>query len=273
MTREGAASASTPPKSGPVDVHVLDRVADFLTETCKSDELDERLEIEGASGGVLRVVESLNALLDKMWVKQFQLAAKQEMLEKVIEIRTNEVHEILDHVSTGFLLTLRDESVLDNFSRCCADIFGVPDLRGRKLSELLRLGERERAHFSMCYEQIFDGFLPPEVCTGQLPSELVLDSRTYRIDGAPVLGNDGRVAKVFFTITDTTHLRKVEAENVLRQALVEIIRQRDTFKIFLSETSQAFGAARDWPSQARMRNCLLPREFIIIYISNRNVRD
>lgn len=248
-----AAQASGP---GPAGAASLEQIADFLNRACEAEELDERLELESASAPMQRVVESLNAFLDKLWAQQFQLGARQEMLEKVVEIRTSEVHEILDHVSTGFLLTLRDESVFDNFSRSCLDIFGVSDLKGQKLSALMGLGENARAHFSLCYEQIFDDFLPAQVSIGQLPPEFTIGSRIYQIQGAPIFGKDGQVAKVFFTVNDTTELRKVEAENTLRQALLEIVRQKDTFRTFLQETSKAFEAARQAPSQVRSRTLL-----------------
>jgi signal transduction histidine kinase len=234
----------------------LEQIADFLARACQADELDERLDLAGATGPAQRVADTLNAFLDKLWVAGFQLSAKQEMLEKVVEIRTAEVHEILDNVNTGFLLTLRDEEVFDNFSRSCVDIFGVSDLKGRKLSELMGLDERGRAHFSLCYQQIFEDFLPAHVSVGQLPSEFSRAGRTYSIQGTPIMGKDGLVARVFFTINDTTEIRKLEAENALRQALIEIVRQKETFRAFLHETSRAFQGARDRPSQVRYRNLL-----------------
>jgi two-component system chemotaxis sensor kinase CheA len=246
VTSAAAATATDP----------LDQVAEFLVRACKADELDERLELAGATGSTARVIDALNALFDKLWVKDFQLGAKQEMLEKIVEIRTNEVHEILDHVNTGFLLTLRDETVLDNFSRSCTEIFGLTDLKGRKISELLGFDDRRREHFSLAYQQIFDGLLPPEVCLGQLPSELTMGDRSYSLQGAAILGHDGQVAKVFFTINDTTEIRKLELENALRQALIEIVRQKDSFRAFLHETRKAFQLARRSPSQARFRNLL-----------------
>ncbi len=109
----------------------LDSMAAFLNRACLVDELSERLDQDGAPEELRPVIEGLNALFDKLWVSQFQLGAKQEMLEKLVEIRTNEVHEILNNVRTGFLLTLRDETVLDNYSRACVTIFGRPISRAQ----------------------------------------------------------------------------------------------------------------------------------------------
>ncbi len=246
------------PESGPsvINPSHVEEVATFIDGVCKADELDERLDIAGAAGATRHVVDSLNAFLDKLWAKDFQLSAKQEMLEKVVEIRTNEVHEILDNVSTGFFLTLQDETVLDNFSRSCRDIFGVDDLKGHKLSELMHLGDAAKFEFSLFYSQVFEEVLPPQVALGQLRTEFGIGDRTYSIQGAPVFARDGKVAKLFFTVNDTTELRKVEAENALRQSLLEIVRQKDNFRIFLHETSQAFQAARASGSQVGFRTLL-----------------
>ncbi len=253
------AEASSEGQSGASLIEVgpqLDRVREFLERACEADELDERLDLTDAPAALQGVSDALNNFLDKLWSQSFALAAKQEMLERTIQIRTNEVDEILDNVDTGFLLTLRDETVHDNYSRSCEAIFGTPDIKGKKLSELLGFDENERAVFSLSYEQIFEGFLPPEVSLVQLPSEFVVNGRTYTIVGTHIPDKSGGVAKVFFTINDTTELRKVEAENALRQALIDIVRQKDSFAAFLRETSKAFFDARRAPSQVRYRNLL-----------------
>ncbi|HEY6877889.1 MAG TPA: Hpt domain-containing protein, partial [Polyangiales bacterium] len=234
----------------------LDEVRAFLQRISTADELDERLEIPNASPAVQSTVAALNDFLDKLWVQSFQLSAKQEMLEKVVEIRTREVHEILDNVDAGFLLTIFDETVLDNYSRSCVEIFGTHDIKGKKLTELLQLSPSDSTIFSLSHQQIFEGVLPPEVSTGQLPSEFELNGRSYHIRGTHVCDATGKVAKVFFTINDNTELRKVEAENALRRALIEIVRQKESFASFLRETAKAFDKARRSPTQVRFRNVL-----------------
>ena len=236
----------------------LARLAEFLTEVTAADELFDRLSFDGPEvpPGLGPVADALNAFLDKLWLKDFQIAAKQEMLEKVIEIRTNEVHEILDNVSSGFLIALDDETVLENYSRSCEAIFGQSALKGRKLSELMGLSPRDQFNFSAAYEQIFADFLPAELCVDQLPREFTREGRSYTIHGAPIFTAAGKVAKVFFTIDDTTELRKVEAENTLRQALLEIVRQRDGFRSFLHDTHTAIAKVRENPQQVAIRGLL-----------------
>ena len=231
----------------------LTTLASFLQRACLADELNERIETDGSPEELKPLIEGLNTLFDKLWVSQFQLAAKQEMLEKLVEIRTNEVHEILNNVNTGFLLTLRDGTLLDNYSHACLDIFGKPDLKGTKVFDLMGLSEKAKLHFCLCYEQLFEDFLPIEVSIGQLPKEFVLGDRHFAISAAPILGSDGQLAKVFFTINDTTEMRKLARENALRRALIDIIRQKDAFASMLRETSRAFTAARLSPSQPILR--------------------
>ncbi|MCA9513364.1 MAG: Hpt domain-containing protein, partial [Myxococcales bacterium] len=203
-----------------------------------------------------RVATALNAFLDKLWLQEFQLQAKQEMLEKVVEIRTREVHEILDNVSSGFLIARPDGTVLPNFSRSCVRIFGREDLEGQPLAALMGLDERARANFQAAWDQVFADFLPLDLCLDQLPADFALDGRSYRMDASPITDATGRVTKLFVTLGDTTELRQVEAQNALRQALLEIVRQRDAFRAFLNETRRALGEVRDDPRQLALRAAL-----------------
>lgn len=232
------------------------RLAEFLEGLATATELEDRLVLDDSEPEAQRVAQALNGFLDSLWLKQFQLAAKQEMLERVVEIRTKEVHEILDNVSSGFLIVLEDETVLDNFSRSCRQIFGREDIKGRKISELMQLSEGARAHFSACYAQVFEDCLPVEVTLDQVPTDFTIGGHSYRLQAAPILGSQGQVTKVFLTINDTTELKEAEAENALRLALLEIVRQKDSFREFLFETSQAFRAVQQRPSEAALRSLL-----------------
>lgn len=245
-----------PTESATIESSNLRKIRLFLEAALDAEELDERLELPGAQPSELAVAEALNAFLDKLWMQSFELGAKQDMLERTIEIRTNEVHEILNNVDTGFLLTLADETILDNYSRSCESIFQTQDIKGKKLSALLPLDEARTAVFSLSYEQAFDGFLPPEVSLVQLPREFIVGERTYALHGTPIMDKIGNLTKVFFTINDTTELRQAERDNVLRQALLDIIRQKDSFIAFLKESSQGFARLRNQPSQSHSRNFL-----------------
>ncbi len=94
---------------------------------------------------------------------------------------------------------------------------------------------------------------PTEVSIGQLPKEFVLGGRHYAISAVPIQAPDGQLVRLFFTINDTTEMRKLAHENALRQALIDIIRQKDAFAAFLREASRSFAAARSSPSQPRLR--------------------
>ncbi len=230
-----------------------DSLAEFFRRLCKSEDLSERLDLASSSPEVTRVAEAINTLLDRLWANQFQLGAKREMLEKLLEIRTNEVKEILNGVSTGFLLALRDQTVLANYSHACTVIFGRSDIEGKKLSELLGLDPRERDYFAQGYEQIFEDVFPTEVALAQLPKEFHLHGRNYSIGASPIFSPDGRLVKLLFTMNDTTEMSKLFRENALRKALVEIIRQKDAFAACLCETRRAFAEARNSPGEHAFR--------------------
>jgi len=239
-----------------MDDTTLSRIATFLDGLCNAEELEDRLSLGKEDEATQGLEKSLNAFLDKLWVKGFQLQAKQEMLEQVVQIRTKEVHEILDNVATGFLIALRDGSLLDNYSRSCAEIFKEASLKGKKLTELLRFDARAADNWTACYEQIFEDFLPAELSLDQLPHEFAIEGRTYRIEGSPLRNADGRVARIFFTVTDTTELRHAERDNALRRALLEIVSQKESFQAFLFETRQALEEARASGKQHTLRRVL-----------------
>ncbi len=239
-----------------MDAPTVSRISTFLESLCSAEELEDRLALGAEDEETQRLERSLNAFLDKLWIKGFQLQAKQEMLEQVVQIRTKEVHEILDNVATGFLIALRDGSLLDNYSRSCAAIFQEPSLKGKKLTELMRLDARASDNWAACYEQIFEDFLPAELSLDQLPHEFTLEGRSYRIEGSPLRNADGKVARIFFTVTDTTELRHAERDNALRRALLEIVSQKENFQAFLYETRQALEEARVSGKQHTLRRVL-----------------
>lgn len=233
-----------------------ERLAQFVEGLLTATELEDRLALDDADPIAQRAATALNAFLDKLWVKEWELQAKQEMLEQVVQIRTKEVHEILDNVAAGFLIALRDGVILDNCSRSCTEIFRQSDLKGKTLPEVMHLDARARDNWIACYDQVFEDLLPVELSLDQLPKEFALEGRIYRIEGSPLRGVDGRVAKVFFTVTDTTELRNAERDNALRRALLEIVSQKEGFQAFLYETRQAFVEARGANKQTTLRNVL-----------------
>ncbi len=220
--------------TSPVTPPVED-LARFFQDLCANDDLSRRLPARSDPDDPLaELVKGVNGFLDKMWLREFQLAARQEMLEKVVEIRTNEVHEILDNVKAGFLVVDEDQVVQDNYSRSCNAIFDRSDIHGERLVTLMALDERDANNFSAMFEQLFAGFLPLDVATAQLPRSFSLGERHYTIEGEPLVIDD-EVRRVFFTISDATDLRRAETENALRRSLIEIIKQRDSFLQFLED--------------------------------------
>lgn len=237
---------------------VLNRIAALLERATTTGDLSERLprEMVAENPAIEGVATALHQLFDKLWVQEFQLGAKREMLEKVLEIRTREVHDILDNVATGFLVARPDETVLPNYTRSCTRIFGAVALEGERLSSLMKLGEREQEAFSDAYERIFADVAPLDACVEQLPSNFDLGGRSYHLQVSPITTPLGQVTKLFVTVSDTTELRRVEAQSALRFTLLEILRRRDVFRGFLAEARRAIGDARAAPRQATLRAVL-----------------
>lgn len=178
-------------------------------------------------------------------VRNAELARHAAGLEREVAERTRDVRTILDNVSFGFLLVGADSRVVGDYSRSCHALLGSNDLAGRPLAEVLGAADsRQRVMLEAGIDQVFEDIMPEELSLGQLPSRYVMGARTLSISGAAVRDESGAVYRILVTISDITELETAQREMRHHRLLVNILRQKEWFRILLTEFFAQLGAAR-----------------------------
>ena len=174
--------------------------------------------------------------------------AHDELELRVIE-RTKELRAILDNVVFGFLVVDRNLIVQEGFTQSCRRLLEVDQIAGWNLCDLLRLGENDRPGYELGIEQIYEDILTEEMNVTQLRQRFVLTSgRVLRVEPRVVRNDQGQVALVLMTISDTTQLEQAQRENENNRALLNILRQKPSFESFLEETREQLRSAQGAPS-------------------------
>ncbi|NOU29277.1 MAG: hypothetical protein HOO96_15355 [Polyangiaceae bacterium] len=178
-------------------------------------------------------------------VRNAELKHHADRLEREVADRTRDVRTILDNVSFGFLLVGADSRVVGDYSKSCHALLASTELAGRPLAEVLGAGtSRQRIMLEAGIDQVFEDIMPEELSLGQLPSRYVLGARTLSISGAAVRDDAGAVYRILVTISDITELETAQREMRHHRLLVNILRQKEWFRILLAEFFSQLGAAR-----------------------------
>lgn len=168
-------------------------------------------------------------------------------LDKIIQQRTaqlktrnEEMKLVMDHVDQGFI-TVNTEGVLSSErSRVVEDFFGeIPD--GAKFQDiLLGINERIGMHYELCWEQLVDGFLPPEMALDQLPKKFESGDRSFELSYTPIISG-GALEKVLIVVSDVTaaiERRRLEAEQAeIMNVFERVMKDKAGFLEFFEEAN------------------------------------
>ncbi len=178
-------------------------------------------------------------------VRNAELKRHAEGLEREVAERTRDVRTILDNVSFGFLLVGPDSRVVGDYSRSCHALLGSTDIAGKPLAEVLGAGgSRQSVMLEAGIDQVFEDIMPEELSLQQLPSRYEVGARTLSISGAAVRDDAGAVYRILVTISDVTELETAQREMRHHRLIVNILRQKEWFRILLAEFFAQIGAAR-----------------------------
>ncbi len=130
--------------------------------------------------------------------------------------------------------------VMTGYSKSCESLF-VPklEIEGARFTDALGLSVRESGHFTSCYEQIIDDFLPEEVSVGQLPSRILVGNTTLSVTGAVIRDEEDNIESVLFSVADISDLIEAEHEAQRMTGVLRVLQFRDRFEEFL----QGFNAS------------------------------
>ena len=165
-------------------------------------------------------------------------------LETEVAARTEQIRTILDHVSAGFLLIGPSLTIDPGWSRSCELLLASRALGGAPIARVVGWSDVKAADFEAAAGQVFDDILPEELTTAQLPPRAEVSGRVLHLEYS-VVRVGGAVARVLVTITDVTAQVAAERDARRHRVLVQILTQREAFRMFVFDTRRILSDAAD----------------------------
>ena len=176
-------------------------------------------------------------------VKTRELQKYSETLEAEVARRAEIMKTILNNVHFGFLLMDRQFKIQPDYSQYCETLLQQEHLQDKSLLDILDLSKRDREHFSLGIDQIYEDLLPDTVSLRQLPSRFDINNRIINAQGS-VIRRDGVIDSILFTLSDVTDLEEAQYEANLNHVLLGILKQKEAFVDFVKECKQQLNEAR-----------------------------
>ena len=213
---------------------VVLRKIDYLKDLAK------RLHIlEVKNNEVIEIMRSLRQANQNLKTeKSVRMAAETERdFAKEAALVNQQMKEILDNLREAFFFVKPDMSIGDSTSRACETIFGE-ELAHKVLGDILGLTGQAELSLRLGLEQLFEDFMPREVCLDLLPKTadtvrgLHLEFRYTAVENS-----QGQIEKVIIAASDITDLVKAKAhfqkEANHNKTLLHILQNRESFKDFM----------------------------------------
>ncbi len=187
-------------------------------------------------------------------IKDLQEARKaleeySSLLEKKVEERTIELREanrlqktILDSLGQGILVFDKNGVCLPIFSKICLRMLqGEPT--GQPIEKILGFAGSEAEGFTQWREAVFDQLLDFEDMVPLAPSRLTnANGLELHFDYYPMQDANHQLQGVVVVATDKTRevaaLKKAEEERLLVGKVTQVARNRDAFRLFVSEATR-----------------------------------
>lgn len=197
--------------------------------------------------GVFGFIFFQSLILSSRFDKDFDRAEKAEkevrLLNEELEIkvkeRTEAINIILENAKSGFLAIDREGRILPGFTQSCHEILKTKIEVGQNLLDYLKLKPSVREHFEIAISQIFDDLLPVTVSLAQIPSRLEINGGSLSISGAEIREQgEQKIKAILLTINDATSLQNAERKIRYNEMLLTILKERESFALFLQEFYQ-----------------------------------
>ncbi len=169
-------------------------------------------------------------------------------LEKIVQARTvalnarnQQMRLVMDHVDQGFITVTPDGTMAEERSKIVAEFLGQSEAGESFASYLKRSSPRVADAFELSWDQITEGFLPLDVCLGQLPTRLEIGNRYFSIGYTPIL-ESGELERVLVVLSDRTNeveRERFEAESREVLGIFErVMKDKVGFLEFFEEASE-----------------------------------
>ncbi len=192
--------------------------------------------------------------------RRSELVGYDALLAREVRGRVGGVLTVLDALPCGTLLIDRGHRIAPEYSRVTPTLLGMPELVGKVVGDVLMPTDpRLRVMLHACLDQTFEDVFPEEVNLAQLPARVVRSGKVLSIVGSVIRDKNGVVERVLLTISDHSQLESSLREMRHAALLVNILRQRDAFRLFLRDFALQAAAGKeavDAGDQATARRAL-----------------
>lgn len=151
-------------------------------------------------------------------------------LERIVQARTaaldaknQQLRLVMDNVEQGLLTVDRNGLIAAERSAAVDQWLGDCDAGAAFGSCLAKVAPRSGEAFDAAFEQLHDGFLPPEVALEQFPSKTVIDGRQCGLSYTPI-STGAEITQLLIVLTDRTAVvarRRLEQEQREMMNLIE----------------------------------------------------
>lgn len=192
-------------------------------------------------------LDQKEAVIQDLRVAQAKLEDYSRNLEKMVEARTQELREanqllktILDSLGQGILVFDSAGNCLPVFSQVCRAMFGV-EPSGKPVEDVLQLEATDRATFASWREAVFAEMLDFDDLVPLAPGKFEhAKDKEIALGYNPMRDSDSRIQGVVVVATDRTReveaLREAARERELVRRVVQVARNRDSFRQFVGDT-------------------------------------
>jgi two-component system chemotaxis sensor kinase CheA len=201
------------------------------------------------------LTDTFNEMLSGIQARDAELEQHRSHLEGLVVARTKELAArnaamrlVLDNVDQG-LATIGVHGGIESERSAAFDRWFGATSDARPFEKALAPDdERLRLLLRLGWEQVTDGFLPPEVTVEQLPKRFDVGDRHFTLTVKPILEGES-VAGALLVVTDVTAELEVRKEHERQREEIQVFRRmakdRGAFLAFVEETGSQVERLRD----------------------------
>jgi two-component system chemotaxis sensor kinase CheA len=215
------------------------------------------------------LTDAFNEMLAGIQARDTELTHHRENLEKLVEQRTAALQQrneamrlVLDNVEQGLATIEPDGKLSSERSRAFNDWFGgsPADGSGFFADQLARKNDNVRGLLKLGWEQVVEGFLPIEASIDQMPSQIEVEGRHYRLT-YKAIANQNDLHGALLVVSDITEdidrMHRDAEQRELLGIFERVMRDRSGFVEFFKECESMVhkvvsGEVSDAPTAMRL---------------------
>jgi HAMP domain-containing protein/HPt (histidine-containing phosphotransfer) domain-containing protein len=207
------------------------RAISSVAEKVAAGDLEQKAAVDRAPDELGSLARSFASMLDQIRILfatiQTQAAEEQTRLEKLVGERTaalatrnDDMRRVLDNVDQGFLTIDRRGVMAGEHSAIVDRWLGPPPASGSLWEYIDRSSPGMGQNLELCWGEVVDGFLPPELAIEQMPSRFEVNGQYFSISYKPIVDAAGALERAVVVLSDVTpSVLRERAEAEQREAL------------------------------------------------------